>query len=197
MPDEEYSKIMGELKTLIEKNGLPYPTGVTVMRENLASPSQWNLVQYKVITGDVYLEVTADVNRQRIGHIPRFMKPHQGLNQPNDVEAQDTPGYQWNQVRGMWVFDTSESEDINIGTVVLFAVGMAQISSVITDVSPSDNGTQAQYVPQKGPSDGLSDRLSDGPEVCKDIPMALYKIHFPQGSAISPLLAKVTIQPEH
>lgn len=48
-------------------------------------------------------------------------------------------------------------------------------------------GLEAQYVPQKGPSDGLS----DGPEVCKDIPMALYKIHFPQGSAISPLLAYV------
>lgn len=122
------------------------------------APVSGKLVQYKVITGDVYLEVTADVNRQRIGHIPRFMKPHQGLKQPDDVEAQDTPGYQWNQVRGMWVFDTSESEDIKIGTVVLFAVGMAQISSVISDESPIDDEERIKY-PKQGESVNKGDEI--------------------------------------
>ncbi|KAL3476232.1 hypothetical protein BJX99DRAFT_270638 [Aspergillus californicus] len=104
------------------------------------APVSGKLVGYKAIPGDVYLEVTADEEKKRIGHIPRFMDPKDGKNPQNDVHAQDTPGYQWNQVRGMWIFDTSGSTDIDIGTVVLFAVGMAQISSVVTDLSPSDDG---------------------------------------------------------
>ena len=75
------------------RSGSRIPLASQLCEKTWRAPVSGNLVQYKVITGDVYLEVTADVNRQRIGHIPRFMKPHQGLNQPNDVEAQDTPGY--------------------------------------------------------------------------------------------------------
>ncbi|KAE8152817.1 hypothetical protein BDV25DRAFT_169938 [Aspergillus avenaceus] len=118
------------------------------------APVSGKLVQYKTIPGDVYLEVTADEKKKRIGHIPRFMDPRDGKKQYEDVEAQDTPGYQWNQVRGMWIFETheegKENHDIDIGTVVLFAVGMAQISSVKTDVSPSDDGKHQIKYPKEG-----------------------------------------------
>ncbi|PLB53098.1 hypothetical protein P170DRAFT_462881 [Aspergillus steynii IBT 23096] len=107
------------------------------------APVSGKLVDYKTIPGDVYLEVTADRKKNRIGHIPRFMDPRDGKKQDEDVEAQDTPGYQWNQVRGMWIFETheegKENRDIDIGTVVLFAVGMAQISCVVATESPEDD----------------------------------------------------------
>ncbi|KAH8696546.1 phosphatidylserine decarboxylase-domain-containing protein, partial [Talaromyces proteolyticus] len=99
------------------------------------APVSGKVINRKTIKGDVYLEVTADPDKQKLLPLPRRMMPRKGLNAPEDVTAQDYAGYQWNQVRGMWVIDTDQSEvdDIRIGKVALFAVGMAQISSVNWD----------------------------------------------------------------
>ncbi|GES60620.1 phosphatidylserine decarboxylase [Aspergillus terreus] len=98
------------------------------------APVSGDLIKRKTIPGDVYLEVEADEKKGRLRPIPRFMEPPK--NNFDNVRALDTPGYQWNQVRGMWVFDTDKQDDTKIGKVVLFAVGMAQISSVKFDKSP-------------------------------------------------------------
>ncbi|PYI02606.1 hypothetical protein BO78DRAFT_324801 [Aspergillus sclerotiicarbonarius CBS 121057] len=80
------------------------------------APVSGKVVTRRKIPGDVYLEVTADKDNRNL----------------DEVKAQDYPGYQWNQARGMWIFDTTDAE-MDIGHVVLFAVGMAQISSVHWD----------------------------------------------------------------
>ncbi|KAA8647914.1 hypothetical protein EYZ11_012675 [Aspergillus tanneri] len=96
------------------------------------APVGGKVVEVKTIPGNVYLEVGS---KKHEGITPiRRMPSGDG----NDVDAQDNPGYQWNQVRGLIVFDTSKDTDLNIGYVALFAVGMAQISSVVTSVTAGD-----------------------------------------------------------
>lgn len=87
------------------------------------------------IPGDVYLEVTADPETGTLLPPSRRMRPmpYKDRNGKNQIDAQNNPGYQWNQVRGLWLIDTTGSKDIDIGYVALFAVGMAQISSVKWD----------------------------------------------------------------
>ncbi|PWY65661.1 hypothetical protein BO94DRAFT_591312 [Aspergillus sclerotioniger CBS 115572] len=122
-----------------------------------ASVSGKVVIRY-IIPGDFYLQVTADEKQQVLLPPPRriMTKPNQAASGDRDVEAQDCPGYQWNQVCGMWVFDTTGSKDIDIGHVVLFTVDMAQISSVYwnyeeakgqegTDVEKGDELGLLQY----------------------------------------------------
>ncbi|KAF7596232.1 hypothetical protein BBP40_002765 [Aspergillus hancockii] len=107
------------------------------------APVSGKIVERKVIPGNVYLEVTADKKHQRLRFPPRRIMPRKGRNAFDDVKAQDNPGYQWNQVRGLWVFDTAGTE-MNIGLVALFAVGMAQISSVNWDETHPKEGDIAK-----------------------------------------------------
>jgi phosphatidylserine decarboxylase len=87
------------------------------------APVSGSVVERKIIPGNVYLEVDPDEGNG--------LKPIRRIPQgDDDVVALDNPGYQWNQVRALWVFDTTGNKDIDIGYVALFAVGMAQISSV-------------------------------------------------------------------
>ncbi|KFG80382.1 hypothetical protein MANI_011021 [Metarhizium anisopliae] len=93
------------------------------------------------IPGDVYLEVTADPETGKLLLPPRRMEPmpYKDRDGKRQIDAQDHPGYQWNQVRGLWLIDTTGSKDIDIGHVALFAVGMAQISSVQWDDTGKPN----------------------------------------------------------
>lgn len=83
------------------------------------APVGGKVLETKLIEGQVYLEVTVD----KEGYLQpiRGVVPHDG----EGVEANDSAGYQFCQMRGLVVLETKE-----VGLVAILPIGMAQVSSV-------------------------------------------------------------------
>lgn len=100
----------------------------------LHAPIGVTVLEAKVIPGQVYLEVEVDDNGklQPIRHIaPAPIKVRASKKGPGpggefrDFVAPNSAGYQFCQMRGLFVLDTE------IGYIAVLPIGMAQVSSVI------------------------------------------------------------------
>ena len=83
------------------------------------APVEGEVLETGLIKGQVYLEVTADKDG--------YLQPIRGV-VPRDeegIDANDSAGYQFCQMRGLVVLKTKE-----VGLVAILPIGMAQVSSV-------------------------------------------------------------------
>ncbi|RWA06150.1 hypothetical protein EKO27_g8962 [Xylaria grammica] len=91
----------------------------------LHAPVGGKVLEAKVIKGQVYLEVEAENGAlnpiRKIQPVLRKPLPHD----PYKIEAPDSAGYQFCQMRGLFVLETA------IGLVAVLPIGMAQVSSVV------------------------------------------------------------------
>ena len=143
-PIEKLLNDTGDTRKMFDNGIFMHGFLLTNNYHRVHAPVSGKVVDRQKIPGNVYLEVTADKKNQVLLPPPRRIQPR-GDSIPDDVKAQDYAGYQWNQVRGMWIIDTTGSGDIDIGHVALFAVGMAQVSSVNWGKdTPGAPGTQVK-----------------------------------------------------
>ncbi|KAI0436460.1 putative phosphatidylserine decarboxylase [Xylaria telfairii] len=100
----------------------------------LHAPIGGKVLEARIIPGQVYLEVKADNNGRlqpirRIAPAPIKLrvsnKGHGPGDELRDLIAPNSAGYQFCQMRGLFVLDTE------IGYVAVLPIGMAQVSSVI------------------------------------------------------------------
>jgi phosphatidylserine decarboxylase len=121
------------------------------------APVEGRVVEAKVIPGICYLEVILQASPERSGgvklgmhryfrnrnskHIPQHQR---GLPMPtgrNDLDAPDTPGYQFLQARGFFLIDNPVC-----GLVAVLPIGMAQVSSVVLSVQKGDYVQKGQEI---------------------------------------------------
>ncbi|RIA83558.1 phosphatidylserine decarboxylase-related protein [Glomus cerebriforme] len=98
------------------------------------APVSGKVLEAKVIPGQAYLEVTVqqDPNgKLRLKPIRRMRKMNAG--NVTELNAPNSPGYQFCQARGLIVIDSP------IGKVAVLPIGMAQVSSVV--LSTHENAT--------------------------------------------------------
>ncbi|KAF8311921.1 phosphatidylserine decarboxylase-domain-containing protein [Cantharellus anzutake] len=129
------------------------------------APVSGTVLEAKVIPGLCYLEVEATTGTDgkisfgmrrglpeaEIGRGARKWRRRRGEVPPNDdINAPNSPGYQFLQARGLIVIDNPV-----LGLVAVLPVGMAQISSVVLSVQPGqqvEKGDEISYF-QCGGSD--------------------------------------------
>ncbi|KAI9925113.1 hypothetical protein MW887_006521 [Aspergillus wentii] len=116
------------------------------------APVTGTVVESRIIQEQVYLEVTMkqDGMAPNRGLFVNKIKDRSDAKDFKDLDAPDTPGYQWCQTRGLIVIETE-----NHGKVAVLPIGMAQVSSVVLKVKPGDKvnrGDEISYF-QFGGSD--------------------------------------------
>ncbi|KAI1821859.1 putative phosphatidylserine decarboxylase [Xylaria intraflava] len=86
----------------------------------LHAPVGGEVLEAKIIQGQAYLEVIAENGRLKP------IRPIQSrFRDPRDLNAPDSAGYQFCQIRGLFVLKTA------IGLVAVLPIGMCQVSSVV------------------------------------------------------------------
>ncbi|CAG8473077.1 1223_t:CDS:1 [Paraglomus brasilianum] len=89
----------------------------------LHAPVGGKVLEATVIPGQAYLKVVAKTHKGKLR-----LTPIRKLEQPDvvkELDAPDSPGYQFCQARGLIVIDSPE-----VGKVAVLPIGMAQVSSV-------------------------------------------------------------------
>jgi len=137
------------------------------------APVSGKIVEARVIPGVCYLEVTVQNNskgqpklvpRRHLAPHPRMIRAHKDPNArhvhlpedsnmqmpTSDLNAPDSPGYQFIQARGLVVIDSPE-----LGLVGVLPIGMAQVSSVVLSVKVGDTVNKGDEIScfQMGGSD--------------------------------------------
>lgn len=105
------------------------------------APVAGTVVEKKNIEGLCYLQVGLTYDNS--GKLSLGMKRHlesQGTNSGEDLNAPDSPGYQFIQSRGLLVLDTA------IGYVAVLPIGMCQVSSVVFTVNEGDKLDKGQEI---------------------------------------------------
>ncbi|CAG8797290.1 12558_t:CDS:1, partial [Racocetra persica] len=113
------------------------------------APVDGTILEAKVIPGQAYLEVI--VKKDSKNKLVLIPGRRIGTDQPKaEVDAPDSPGYQFCQARGLFVIQSPK-----IGYVAVLPIGMAQVSSVILTKKEGDEvkkGDEISYF-QFGGSD--------------------------------------------
>ncbi|CAL1709658.1 unnamed protein product [Somion occarium] len=116
------------------------------------APVAGKVVEAKVIQGLCYLEVLVkeDQNgkpvlgmKRKLAHHPHHAAPPRNAagSTRGDLDAPDSPGYQFLQARGLITIDNP-----TLGLVAVLPIGMAQVSSVVLSVKDGDTVKKGQEI---------------------------------------------------
>ncbi len=110
------------------------------------APVSGTVVDARVIPGLCYLEVVLDVKpgqkgRPRLGMHRPMRRVGNRLRSSNDLDAPDSPGYQFLQARALILIDSPAA-----GMVAVLPIGMAQVSSVVLSVKKGDPVQKGQEI---------------------------------------------------